>query len=368
MKFNFFARLCMVIVVAILAPVSTIFAADSKDDIEVLPVQDESGYTFYIENQSSIPLQVMVTVELNNMAANVGFPFIATVEGRSKVKAFHLHAEEKSQSSGYRFQYKWRKATYESKSCSDDVFCIKTELVNEVMHFYVENYKEIPLAVIFKPKVFRNLLANASFPLARNCPGGKKTTLFTARLVDKWDGWDQTFTYQWQFGVLGAQPQKDFAYILPYTKGSSHRMIQGFNGEFSHRGKNALDFEMPDGTPICAARGGQVVSVEEQYSVGGEQSLLKKKANHIEILHSDGTIGRYAHLQKNGVIVRVGQHVNAGEVIGYSGNTGYSSGPHLHFEVVVLNNDLEYLSIPVAFRTREKKLQLLKEGQSYPAW
>jgi murein DD-endopeptidase MepM/ murein hydrolase activator NlpD len=368
MNRNLFTHFCLIVCFAVFAAMPAINLAASEDAIDVVPVQDDSGYQFYIENQTVNALQVRVTVELNNMAADVGFPYIATVSGNSKIKAFHVHPKDTKKSSGYRFQYKWRKVRFESKTCTENIFCIKTELIDDIMHFYVENYQKIPIAVVFRPKVFRNLGANVSFPLAKNCPAGKKTSLFKARLIDKWDGWDQTFSYGWQYGIINAHPQKDYAYALPYKRGSSHTMIQGFNGKFSHQGKYALDFEMPVGTLICAARGGQVVSVEKKYNIGGQTGDLKKKANHIEILHNDGTIGRYAHLQKNGVSVRVGQIVKQRQVIGRSGNTGYSSGPHLHFEVVSLEHDLDYTSIPVAFRTREKRLQLLKEGKDYTAW
>ena len=345
-----------------------LYAEKKPDEIDIIPVKDNGGYTLYIENHADYPLQVMVTVILNNMAADVDFPYIATVGAHSKINAFSLQPQDRSKDSGYRFQYKWRKVDFESKTCVEDVFCIVTELVDDVMKFYVVSHQPLPVALLFQPKVFRNLDTRVQFPLVRNCPGGKRTALFAAKLIDKWDGWDQTFVYKWQYGIIGARPQRDFSYRLPFKRGTSHIMIQGFNGEFSHRGKFALDFEMPEGTPICAARAGTVISVEQKYNGGGELDVLKQKANHIEILHDDGTIGRYAHLKKNGVRVRVGQWVNKGKVIGYSGNTGYSSGPHLHFEVVVLTETLDYKSIPVAFRTKSRRLVLLHEGVSYTAW
>ena len=65
----------------------------------------------------------------------------------------------------------------------------------------------------------------------------------------------------------------------------------------------------------------------------------------MRILHADGSMGVYAHLKENGVYVRVGQKVSLGQQIGVSGNTGYSSGPHLHF-CLQINNGMRLVSIP----------------------
>ena len=341
--------------------------AETENAVEVFPVKADSGYVFYIENRTADVLQVMVTVELDNMLADVKFPYIAAVGAHSKINAFSLHAANRFKSSGYRFKYKWRKTQFHSQTCVDDVFCIITELEDGVLHFYVDNQQQLPVAVLFKPKVFQNLQTDTPLPLVKNCAGRRRTNLFNAGLVDKWAGWEHTFAYQWHYGVIGAKADAKYAYALPYRHGESHVMIQGFNGAFSHQGKYALDFDMPQGTPICAARGGVVTGIEEKYNVGGETEALKLKANHIEILHSDGTFARYAHLKKNGARVHVGQRVQRGQVIGYSGNTGYSSGPHLHFEVVLLKDDLDYESIPVGFRTSRRRFVYLREGEEYTA-
>lgn len=55
--------------------------------------------------------------------------------------------------------------------------------------------------------------------------------------------------------------------------------------------------------------------------------------NLIIIYHPDGTFAEYAHIKQNGSIVNIGDKVNQGEIIGYSGNVGWSTGPHLHLVV-----------------------------------
>ena len=67
--------------------------------------------------------------------------------------------------------------------------------------------------------------------------------------------------------------------------------------------------------------------------------------NFVRIVHDDGTMALYAHLKSEGVLVRVGQRVRKAEAIGLSGNTGFTTGPHLHFAVQV-NRGMQLQSIP----------------------
>ncbi len=95
----------------------------------------------------------------------------------------------------------------------------------------------------------------------------------------------------------------------------------------------AVDFSMPEGTTVCAARDGVVVDLMESSEVGGPDRNYKDDANFVSIAHDDGTIGEYVHLKRDGVLVEIGDKVKAGQPIALSGNTGYSTAPHLHFGV-----------------------------------
>lgn len=140
------------------------------------------------------------------------------------------------------------------------------------------------------------------------------------------------FDYKYYEGnLLYASHDDNYAYAIP--AGSKYKIMQGYNGTFSHTGKKAIDFEMPVGSKIYAAREGVVLDVKSDSDKGCINPNCVHFANYILIYHSDGTIGAYFHLQKNGVAVVKNQKIAKGQLIGYSGNTGWSSKPHLHFEV-----------------------------------
>jgi murein DD-endopeptidase MepM/ murein hydrolase activator NlpD len=128
-------------------------------------------------------------------------------------------------------------------------------------------------------------------------------------------------------------PDTAYAYALPYAKGTTHRLWQGYHSVFSHHGNMAVDFKMKRGTPVHAARGGVIVVVVEENKNGGLGRRFINKENSISIRHSDSTFAHYLHLQYKSAAVAVGDTVKEGRVIGLSGHTGFSAFPHLHFEL-----------------------------------
>lgn len=139
-------------------------------------------------------------------------------------------------------------------------------------------------------------------------------------------------------------------YRMPVSAGTES-IVQGFGGGFSHtdpQNLHAIDFAVPEGTPVFAARAGSVMQVVDDHSGGGlDREAYVHRANHVRVLHEDGSMAVYAHLRPGGSRVRPGQAVAAGEHIADSGNTGFSSGPHLHF-VVQVNAGMALESVPVA--------------------
>ena len=123
-----------------------------------------------------------------------------------------------------------------------------------------------------------------------------------------------TIRYNSLRGVGG--PNLTGYYIRPISGGRISQKLHGYN---------AVDFAAPKGTPILAAASGEVIiSKDNGYWNGGY-------GNYIVIKHNNGTQTLYAHNNSN--IVWRGYHVVQGQVIGYLGSTGRSTGPHVHFEV-----------------------------------
>ncbi|MDB5258655.1 MAG: family peptidase [Chitinophagaceae bacterium] len=126
---------------------------------------------------------------------------------------------------------------------------------------------------------------------------------------------------------------EDFNYYLPYKKGDAYTVNQGYNGIYTHKNKNSLDFDMPIGTEIHAAREGVVVKIEDSNNKHCLDEKCMKYDNFILVYQSDGTFASYAHIKKNGAAVKEGDSIAIGQLIAYSGDVGYSNGPHLHFDV-----------------------------------
>lgn len=157
--------------------------------------------------------------------------------------------------------------------------------------------------------------------------------------------------YRWTIGSKYARHNKNYIYRLPYKSGTKRMVSQGFNGKFTHYGMSryAVDFDMKEGTEVYAAREGRVVKTKADSNIGGATRSFEKYANYIIIEHNDGTLATYAHLKQNGVIVKVGEQVKKGQLIGYSGKTGMARGPHLHFIVYRAVDGTTRESFPIKF-------------------
>lgn len=153
-------------------------------------------------------------------------------------------------------------------------------------------------------------------------------------------------------------------YHLPVRRNIQHLISQAFSGRFSHQQEPnvyAVDFALPVGSEILAARSGVVMHVQDNYVLDGTDVYFIDKANLIKVLHSDGTMGIYAHLLAGGAKVSAGQKVNVGDVLGLSGSTGFSTGPHLHF-VIWRNQGLKMVSVPFQFTDNGKSGYLPASG------
>ncbi len=176
-----------------------------------------------------------------------------------------------------------------------------------------------------------------------------------------------SYRFKYNYGdVTHRTADTSFLYDLPYAKDKTFRVFQGYNGSFSHRNEKALDFTMPEGTEIFAAREGVVVKLVQENNQSCLEEDCKKYNNYVLIYHADGSFAEYVHIRFNGATVKVGDQVKKGDLIAYSGNTGWSSGPHLHF-VCFLPEMEKRRSIPTKFRINDgsQVANPLLEQQSY---
>jgi hypothetical protein len=159
-------------------------------------------------------------------------------------------------------------------------------------------------------------------------------------------------SYQHIPGRPGAEHAPSRPYRLPFALASSWRVSQAYPSSMTHTdlsSVHAIDFVMPVGTGVYAARAGIVVEIADEYfSAGIDPDTDLARANIVRVLHDDGTMSLYAHLNWNSIRVRPGQPIERGEYLADSGNTGFSSGPHLHF-VVQRNAGGAIESVPVVF-------------------
>jgi len=245
---------------------------------------------------------------------------------------------------------------------------VVTRRDGDVTHFLVENLERTEVTMTFNFDL-GNLKSTVDFPFTATIPPQQTKEAFSLSPINPDEPWNYSFTNYHNLGSSEAIHDDSYRYSLPYAPGSSFRVSQGYDGKFSHKGSNrfAIDWRMPEGTPVHAARGGFVVKVKDDSDRGGGDVKFDTFNNYVLIRHDDGTLGQYCHLKKGGVKVREGDVVNDGDLLAHSGNTGFSSGPHLHFSVFKTKNGKERESIPVQFRTAATASITLEAGQRYIA-
>ncbi|TWD47680.1 peptidoglycan DD-metalloendopeptidase family protein [Pseudomonas sp. SJZ131] len=210
---------------------------------------------------------------------------------------------------------------------------------------FVRNDLYAPVEVELSFAGLSNVKGAPGKPIRRVLPARSNSRLALLTAISRGKPLVYTPNFQYSMGDPSGAAQ-GYRYPFPW-RGGPFRLSQGANGQYSHFGaKNryAMDIAMPEGTPIIAARAGMVVKTENRQTGRGNDP----SGNFVRVLHDDGTMGVYLHLQKGSVSVREGQRVMVGSALALSGNTGNSSGPHLHF-VVQRNTGLGLVSIPYQF-------------------
>lgn len=211
-----------------------------------------------------------------------------------------------------------------------------------------------------------NVLSEPTLPNRFVVPGQTEQALVGIGALDPRQG----FRFKLQMASVPgrpiATPVEGVVLQPPFAADGQFVISQGFQGGRTHTtpdAEYAVDIVMPVGTPILAARDGTVMDVEEDFNRGGtDRDQFVDKANHVRILHEDGTMTLYAHLDLASVSVRPGARIRAGQQIARSGNTGFSSGPHLHF-ALQQNLGMQLVSIPFQFRNADGSASAPQEAQ-----
>ncbi len=214
----------------------------------------------------------------------------------------------------------------------------------------LRNDHAVPTWVVLEPQGLTNVRALQATPFVVRLEPGEVRTAGLLAIEDP----DTPHRYRTKWRALPGNPQAvhddRWHYRMPFGGSAYIPISQGYNGKFSHKGLDAysLDFPMPWGTPILASRGGTIVEVINDKVASGIRTGESEGDNRVIVEHVDGTFAVYAHLRHGGP-ARLGQRVQSGELIGLSGDTGFSTGPHLHFEIYKVRNDGKRQSIPVKF-------------------
>lgn len=209
-------------------------------------------------------------------------------------------------------------------------------------------------ATITVSAVLNNMASSTSLPLTIDTAGKTRVVLTTLSPKDPGKVWTYTWSGSWKYGRRLKQAPTEYAYSLPY-RSTAHLVLQGPRGLLSHSAggpdEEAIDWAMPIGTDVYAARPGTVVALRSDSSVGGPDIKLSQDGNYVVIRHEDGTFAEYLHLDTNGVLVHLGDIVSTHRPIALSGLTGFTTAPHLHFEVFYTIDGATRKSIPVSFQS-----------------
>jgi len=259
---------------------------------------------------------------------------------------------------------------YDFQSNDQLLYIIEEDQPNGDIIIFAKNIAHCPLTVDIQFPELTNMDTDVALPFTAVVPTrSEKYKLLTISQSKTLKSGSMSYRYSFNYNlgdILNAKHDDSYEYLLPFASNESYVVGQGYGGRFSHQNMNCLDFNMDIGSKVCAARAGTVIRVKEDSNTGCKSARCQGKANYIVIYHEDGTSARYIHLKHNGSKVQIGDKVNAGDVIGYSGNTGWSSGPHLHFEVNQPGKNIVY-TIPTTFKTKKGLESQLREGKAYTA-
>jgi len=246
----------------------------------------------------------------------------------------------------------------------DEVVELRTRKEGTRVVVYGRNRSRGDVTVYLRLARLKNLTPPGDVPREIALPAGATRALVSLAIDDPARDYELEPRIDWAFGTVDPPYEQDQAYRLPWPRGESHRASQTANGFFSHLGRFAVDIEMPIGTEVRCARAGMVILIEDGCTESGLTSIEHELGNTVRVLHDDGSVGIYGHLETRGLRVRKGRRVESGDLLALSGNTGFTSGPHLHFEVRKLMQGGRTTTVPIRFRTKRGLVEIVR-GNTY---
>ncbi|MFL6519435.1 MAG: M23 family metallopeptidase [Chthoniobacterales bacterium] len=214
-----------------------------------------------------------------------------------------------------------------------------------------------------------NMTSSKPVPFTVDAAGRSSFVLARFKRTNESQAWHYNYYYHWEYGARRNSTDNEADYAMPFKPGHRHVVMQGPRGSFSHfagsGSENAVDWDVPEGTTICAARDGRVVGVRDDSTVSGTDPKFKPLGNYVIIKHADGTFADYHHLKTGGALVKIGDEVTTGQPIGVSGATGFASKPHLHFMVFQAIDGKKVLSLPFRLKTNHGTFTEFVRGKSY---
>ena len=230
--------------------------------------------------------------------------------------------------------------------------------------YRIENREPVPATVVLEFKALRNLEILGGRRAERIVPPHSSALVRLDRTGRGRPSTDLSISID-----LGASTSvaEDYLYAAPFGDTVPRRLIQGFDGAETHMGsmRYSLDIAMPPYTPVLAARDGVVLYLQDGFTKGGADPALLEKANLVVIAHADGSMASYGHLSP-GIEVAVGDTVAAGQLLGWSGSTGFAGKPHLHFHVGLRMLGEPGRTIPIRMGDRAGTPIDLSEGVLIP--
>jgi murein DD-endopeptidase MepM/ murein hydrolase activator NlpD len=257
------------------------------------------------------------------------------------------------------------------QGCFSPPVCVTVERTQATLDFNFESLADQPYTVAVSTSQ-HGLGAISHSIQFKTSDSPRKRKLFSYQLPSH-----PNWRYEWRIafhpGEQTVQHDPTTVYALPFKSGRRVWVVQAYADPRSHSGSQrfAIDFGVPIGTEVRAARDGVVIGADATSNESSRDGVRMARANYVWVRHRDGTVAYYLHLRHEGVAVAVGQAVRTGQILGYSGCTGQCGGPHLHFHVstpLQARDDRKfeaYRTFPTVFKTANDGVELLDPNRSY---